>query len=181
MDSSHWISRMKSSKPFISDPLAQGDEGEEGQERDALGFGVRGEEVGQEHGLVFLSFTLSNVGEGKQTKRQETLQFDPPITTCPQQRRQLGRRPMNHLLRLVGVDCVESLVDYQIHAIDAIHSPADTDRRHRVVGVTAVPPSVGWNLTGSHEMDEPLLAAEFRGQLVGVGLSSSLAPCHRRI
>ena len=66
---------------------------------------------------------------------------------------------MHDLFSFVGVDRMKSLVDYQVEAIDAVHSPADSDRGLLVVGVTAITPTVGRNLTGADEVDEPLLTA----------------------
>jgi hypothetical protein len=86
---------------------------------------------------------------------------------------------MDDLLALLGVDRMESLMDDQIHAVQALHSPADTNRWLWIVGMPTIPPTVGGNLTGANEVDEPLLAAEAGSQFVGVLLA--LLPRHGAI
>ena len=67
---------------------------------------------------------------------------------------------MDDLLALLGVDRMESLMEDQVHAVDALHSPADAYSRLRIVGMPTIPPSVGGDFTGTHEVDEPLAAPE---------------------
>jgi len=86
---------------------------------------------------------------------------------------------MDDLLALLGVDGVESLMDDQIHAVQALHSPADAYGRLRIVGMPTVPPTVGGDFTGTHEVDEPLAAPKSGSQFVGVLLA--LLPRHEAI
>ena len=83
---------------------------------------------------------------------------------------------MNHFLGFLGIDGMKSLMDYQIHAVLAVHRPANPDRRLGIIGMTAIPPTVGGYLSAADEMDMPFLTTEFGGHLVGVLLA--LLPRH---
>lgn len=86
---------------------------------------------------------------------------------------------MDDLLALLGVDRMQSLMDDQIHAVQALHSPADTDRRLWIVGMPTIPPTVGGNFTGADEVNEPLRTPKAGNQFVGVLLA--LLPRHEAI
>ena len=83
---------------------------------------------------------------------------------------------MNHFLGLLGIDGMKCLMDYQIHAVLSIHRPADSDRWLGIIGMSAISPTVGRDLSAADKMDMPFLAAKFCGHLVGVLLT--LLPRH---
>lgn len=170
------VGRSRRTRPSCTPLSAETHVHEDREEEDRLPLGFRSEEFGHHH-LGFPFHLESRIREGKvKPKGRKPSEFHTPITARPQEVCDFGGGTMNHFLGLLGIDGMKCLMDYQIHAVLAIHRPADSDRRLGIIGMSAVSPTVGGDLSAADEMDMPFLATEFGGHLVGILLA--LLPRH---